>query len=103
MLASLVIRMEEFVFDLLIQLPEGPERRLSEARIDQLGSVTRMGLEAARAHLGEDGACPVGMERGEALRIVVRLVRFHPCLIENVAGALADLRTPILTQVLILR
>ncbi len=39
-LASLVVRMEKFVFDLLIQLPEGPERRLSKARVDQRGSVT---------------------------------------------------------------
>ena len=39
-LAPLVIGMKELVLDLLVQLPEGPERRLSKSRVDQRGSVT---------------------------------------------------------------
>ena len=62
-----------------------------------------MGLKAARAHFGEIRPCAVGMKREETFRIVVRLIRFHPSLLQNVASAFAHLLSPILTQALILR
>ena len=62
-----------------------------------------MSLKAARERFGENRPCAVGMKRWETFRIVMRFIRFHPSLLQNVASAFAHLLSPILTQVLILR
>ena len=62
-----------------------------------------MGLKAARARLREDRACAVGMKRGETFCIAMKLIRFHPSLLQNVASAFAHLLSPIHARVLVLR